>query len=201
MCRCPPTAYAATPNAHGSILSCHCSTNDSSFQAECEFTFISADGLQRNVFDHAAIIQRNQKDLTAGKTLAHQLEAISVEGSGCGSIEIEGTFTNGQAVVTEMQIKFNGHGHSSPVTVDLQDITLRDGTYHYDNEIVARVNALTFRQKSDPPKLEVTLASVKARDRRQWSLVKLYGKPQSCAAANMLLPAPHDHGGRPSGHA
>src|SRR5580700_1381071 len=42
------------------VISCHCSTNDSSFQAECEFTFIG-DGLQRNVFDHAAIIQRKQK--------------------------------------------------------------------------------------------------------------------------------------------
>ena len=53
-------------------------------------------------------------------------------------------------VVTEMRIRFNTHGHASPVTVDLQDIVLQDGIVHYENEMVARVNTLTFRQKSDP---------------------------------------------------
>lgn len=168
------------------VISCRCGTNGTSFHAVCEFNFVG-DGLQRNLFDHTVIIRRRQKELKAGKTLAHQLEAISVEGSGCGSVEIEGILTNDRPVVTEMRIKFNGHGHPSPVTVDLKDITLRNGVYHYDNEIVARVNALTFRQKSDPPKMEVTLASVKRKDAGNGAWANFIGELKG-QAANFLLP-------------
>jgi hypothetical protein len=168
------------------VISCHCHTNGVSFDAECEFTFVG-DGLLRNAFDHGVIIKRRQKDLDSGKGLLHQLEAISVEGAGEGSVEIEGTFTNGQPVVTEMRVKFNGHGHPSPVSVDLQDIVLRDGALHYENEMVARVNMLTFRQKSDPPKMEVTLASVKRKDAGNGLWANLVGDIKG-AAANLLLP-------------
>ena len=168
------------------VISCHCRTNGTSFHAECEFNFVG-DGLQRNVFDHESIIHRRHKDLAAGKTLPHLLEAISVEGSGCGSIEVEGRLTNGAAEVAEMRIKFNTHDHASPVTVELHDLSLRDGAVHYDNEIVARVNMLTFRQKSDPPKMEVTLASIKCKDSGNGAWANFIGNIKG-AAANMLLP-------------
>ncbi len=168
------------------VISCHCHTNGTSFSAQCEFTFVG-DGVLRNVFDHAVIIKRRQKDLDSGKGLLHQLEAISVEGSGNGSIEVEGTLTNGQPVVTEMRIKFNSHGHPSPVSVDLQDIVLRNGAVHYENEMVARVNMLTFQQKSDPPKMEVTLASVKRKDAGDGLWANFVGNIKG-AAANLLLP-------------
>jgi hypothetical protein len=168
------------------VISCRCRTNGVSFEAECEFTFVG-DGLLRNAFSHDAIIKRRQKDLESGKGLLHQLTAISVEGSGEGSVEVEGTFTNGQPVVSEMRIKFNGHGHASPVTVDLQDIVLRDGALHYENEMVARVNMLTFQQKSDSPKMEVTLASVKRKDAGNGLWANFVGNIKG-AAANLLLP-------------
>jgi hypothetical protein len=139
------------------------------------------------VFGHEVIIQRRKKELNSGKTLAHQLTAISVEGGGCGSIQIDGLLTNGQPVVSEMEIRFNGHGHASPVSVDLQDIVLRDGTLHYENEMVARVNSLKFQQKSDPPKMEVTLASVKRKDAGNSHWQNFIGSVKG-EAANLLLP-------------
>jgi hypothetical protein len=168
------------------VVSCRCRTNGAVFHAECEFNFVG-DGLQRNVFDHTVIVQRRQRELKSGKTLAHQLTAISVQGGGCGSIEVDGTLTNGQPIVTEMRIRFNGHGHASPVSVDLQDIVLRDGALHYENEMVARVNTLTFRQRCDPPKMEVTLASVKRKDAGDTLWQNFVGDIKG-EAANLLLP-------------
>jgi hypothetical protein len=168
------------------VISCRCRTNGAVFHAECEFNF-AGEGLQRNVFGHTAIIQRRQKELKSGKTLAHQLTAISVEGGGSGSVEVEGTLTNGQPVVTEMRIRFNGHGHASPVSVELEDMVMGDGALHYENPMVARVNALTFRQKSDPPKMEVTLASVKRKDAGN-TLWQIFVGDLKGEAANLLLP-------------
>jgi hypothetical protein len=168
------------------VISCHCRTNGNTFQAVCEFNFVG-EGLERNIFDHAVIIKRRQKELKEGKPLAHQLTAISVQGSGSGTVEVEGMLTNGQPTVTEMRIRFNSHGHTSPVTVDLQDIVPRDGALHYENATVARVNTLTFRQTSGTPKMEVTLASVKRKDAGDGLWQKLVGNIKG-AAANLLLP-------------
>jgi hypothetical protein len=168
------------------VISSECRTNGGTFHAACEFDFVG-NGLQRNVFDHTFIIKRRQKELKAGKPLAHQLTSINVEGGGCGSVEVDGIYTNGKPVVTEMRVRFNGHGHASPVTVDLQDIVLRNGALAYENETVARVNTLTFRQKSDPPKMEVTLASVKRKDAGNGAWANFVASLKG-AAANMLLP-------------
>jgi hypothetical protein len=168
------------------VTSCRCRTNGALFHAECEFDFVG-DGLQRNLFDHTFIIKRRENELKSGKSLAHQLTAISVQGGGSGSIEIDGTLTNGQPMVSEMRLRFNGHGHTSPVSVDLQDIVMRDGKLCYENETVARVNMLTFRQKCDPPKMEVTLGSVKRKDAGDSLWANLVGDLKG-AAANFLLP-------------
>jgi len=86
-----------------------------------------------------------------------------------------------------MRIRFNGHGHDSPVSVELEDIVMRDGTLHYEDAMVARVNTLTFRQKCDPPKMEVTLASVKRKDAGD-SLWQNFVGDIKGEAANLLLP-------------
>jgi hypothetical protein len=168
------------------VSSFHCRTNGVAFHAVCEFNFVG-EGVQRNLFDHAIILQRRAKELQSGKTLAHQLAAISVQGGGLGSLEIDGTLTNGQPVVGEMRLRFNSHGHPSPVTVNLQDIALRHGIVCFDNEIVARVNTLTFRQKVGPPKMEVALASVKRANAGNGKWQNLVGDLKG-AAANLLLP-------------
>ena len=168
------------------VVSCQCHTNGAGFHAVCEFDFLGA-GLQRSVFDHASVIQRRAKELKAGKPLAHQLAAISVQGAGCGSMEIDGTLTNGRPAIAEMRLRFNSRGHPSPVSVNLQDITLRNGAIYYENETVARVNTLTFRQKAGPPKMEVSLASVKRADAGNSHWQNFVGGLKG-AAANFLLP-------------
>jgi hypothetical protein len=167
------------------VVSFHCRTNSTGFHAVCEFDFVG-EGMQRNVFDHTAMIHRHEEDLAAGKTLAHQLNSIDVAGAGLGTMEIDGAFTNGRPVVAEMRLRFNAHGHPSPVSVDLQDISMKNGALLFDHEIVARVNALTFRHK-EPPKMEVTLASVKRANAGNSRWQNFLGDLEG-AAANFLLP-------------
>ncbi len=150
----------------------------------------SAMAWQRNAFGHDghhSSAAKRSYEIVGQSRFAHQLAAISVEGGGMGTMEIAGTLTNGQPAVTEMRIRFNSRGHASPVSIDLQDIVLRDGTLHYENETVARVNTLTFRQKSDPPKMEVALASVKRKDAGDGTWANFVGGIKG-AAANLLLP-------------
>jgi hypothetical protein len=168
------------------VVSFHCRTNGPLFHAACEFDF-GGDGLQQNIFDHAAVIHRREKELKAGKPLAHQLAAINVQGAGSGSIEVDGALTNGQRIVTEVRLRFNSRGHASPVSISLQDIFLRNGEIQLENETVARVNTLTFRRQAGPPKMEVTLASVKRKDAPN-SLWQNFVGGIKGAAANLLLP-------------
>ncbi len=142
------------------VLSSSCRTNGVSFHATCEFEIVGK-GLQQNVFDHTDSIRQHEKELKAGKPLAYQLDAINVQGSGSGSVEIEGTLTNGLPTVIEVRLRFNGHGHTSPVTICLHDIVYRQGAIHLENAVVARINTLVFRQKSGTPQMEVMLASLK----------------------------------------
>jgi len=168
------------------VVSFQCHTNGNVFHTVCEFDFIG-DGMQRNVFDHTFIIKKREKELKSGKALAHQLTSINVQGSGSGTVEIDGALTNGQPTVTEIRLRFNSHGHASPVSVDLQDIAMRNGALYYQNETIARVNTLTFHQKSGQPKMEVTLASVKSADAGDSLWQNFIGGIKG-AAANFLLP-------------
>jgi hypothetical protein len=52
-------------------------------------------------------------------------------------------------------------GKTSPVSIGLCEIRYHEGEFRRLNEIVARVNTLTFRRGPGPPKMEVTVASVK----------------------------------------
>ncbi len=185
-----PDPIAVSTNAGNTqcarVVDSSCQTNGAAFHATCKFEFIG-EGLQRNVFDHAAAIRQHEQQLKAGKPLPHQLDAINVQGSGAGSVEVEGTLTNGLHTVTEVRLRFDSHEHASPVNVSLHDIVYRDGAIHLDNEIVARVNLLVFRKKSGLPRMEITLASVKpeAAGDSLWqnSIGRLRGM-----VANFLIP-------------
>ncbi len=168
------------------VVSCQGRTNGASFHTVCDFNFLG-EGLQRSVFDHLFVLQRRARELKAGKPLLHQLADISVRGGGSGSLEIDGTLTNGRPAIAEMRLRFNSRGHPSPVSVDLQDIVLRNGAVYYENETVARVNTLTFRQKAGPPKMEVSLASVKRADAGNGHWQNFVGGLKG-VAANVLLP-------------
>ena len=168
------------------VLSYDCCTNGQSFTATCEFEFTGT-GAQQNVFDHGHNIQKHQAELLAGGTIKRQLGAINVTGTGSGSVQIEGTFTNGQRIVNQVQMRFNRRGHASPVTINLEDITYRDGAVQLQNEMVARVNALTFRRAAGTPKMEVTLASLKRKDAGDGLWSNLVGNLKG-ATVNLFLP-------------
>src|SRR5262249_15282212 len=139
------------------------------FHVTCEFEF-TGDGMQRDLFDHSPGLKRHDSELKAGKTLSHQIMAISVEGKGNGTIEVDGIVTNGARVANEIRMKFNSHGHTSPVNIDLKDISLCGTNVVYDNEYVARVNSLTFRRKATDPRMDVSLDSIKRKNANSaWS--------------------------------
>jgi hypothetical protein len=95
--------------------------------------------------------------------MRRQLSCITVDGKGNGAVEVEGTVSNGIWVVTEVRLRFNARGKASPVSIDLCDIRYVDGEFKRLKETVAQVNTLTFRRQAGPPKMEVTVASVKKK--------------------------------------
>ena len=144
------------------VVSLNCHTNGLTFHATCDFELAGA-GVERNVIDQAAIIRGHEQSLQAGQVLAHQLASIDVAGSGLGCVEVDGILTNGQPAVTEVRLRFNREGRPSPVTIGLEDLACRDGVVQPQNEMVARVNQLSFRQQAGRTEMEVTLDSVKAK--------------------------------------
>ncbi|HZV35797.1 MAG TPA: hypothetical protein VFB72_14575 [Verrucomicrobiae bacterium] len=133
------------------------------FLVTCDVEF-SGQGAQHNVFDLNREIHRHERGLKSGKTLEHQLSSINVEGAGRLKIEVEGTKSEQMPTVNEVRLHFNAHGKDSPVSIGLCDIKYLEGKFERCNEMVARVNTLTFRRKPNPPKMEVTVASVKRAD-------------------------------------
>lgn len=168
------------------ILSFHCQTNAATFEAVCEFEF-TGKGSQQNKFDHTCLIQRREPQLKAGNPITHHLDAINVEGSGSGSVEIEGSADGAKWTVNEVRMRFNRRGQVSPVTIDLADICYRDGSVQSENAIVARVNMLVFKRKPGTPKMEVTLASIKSKSAGDSLWQNFIGGIKG-ATANLFLP-------------
>jgi len=133
-----------------------------SFTVKCDFE-ITGRGLQQSLFDLTNQIRRQERKIKEGGALRKQLSSIAVEGAGSGQIEVEGTISNGVQTVTEVRLRFNARGQTSPVSIGLCDIQYRDGAFQYPNEVVARVNTLTFRRQPGPAKMAITVAAVKKK--------------------------------------
>jgi hypothetical protein len=131
-----------------------------SFVVTCEFEF-TGNGSQQSILDLAPTIRRQERKLIAGGSTGRQLSSITVNGSGSGTVEVEGTISNSVDTVHEVRLRFNAHRKTSPVSIGLCEIRYQKGQFRRLNEIVARVNTLTFRRVAGPPKMEVTVASVK----------------------------------------
>ena len=131
-----------------------------SFVVTCEFEF-TGNGSQQSILDLAPTIRRQERELRAGGSTGRQLSSITVNGPGSGTVEVEGTFSNDVDTVREVRLRFNAHRKTSPVSIGLCEIRYREGEFRRFNEIVARVNTLTFRREPGPPEMEVTVASVK----------------------------------------
>jgi hypothetical protein len=142
------------------VLSAKRKSNGHSFVVACEFEF-TGNGSQQSIVDLVPTIRRHTRELSAGGSTGRQLSSITVNGSGSGTVEVEGTVSNNVETVREVRLRFNAHGKTSPVSIELCEIRYQEGKFRRCNEIVARVNTLTFRRRPGPPKMEVTVASVK----------------------------------------
>lgn len=167
------------------VISARRQQSDRSFTTTCDFEFTGA-GSEQNTIDLARQIKRHERRLKAGGTLGRQLHSITVTGAGCGRVEVEGTVTNGIQTVNEVRLRFNARGHTSPVAIELCDVRHLNGDYRLVNEMVARVNTLTFRRKAGPPKMEVTVASVKPKGAGNGLWQSLKGGLKG-AAVNLLI--------------
>jgi hypothetical protein len=142
------------------VLSARRKSTGHSFVVTCEFEF-TGNGTQQSIVDLVPTIRRHTRELRAGGSTGRQLSSITVNGSGSGAIEVEGTVSNSVDTVGEVRLRFNARGKTSPVSIELCEIRYHEGEFRRCNEIVARVNTLTFRRTPGPPKMEVTVASVK----------------------------------------
>ena len=147
-----------------------------SFYAACELKMMG-EGFHRNTFDPEGMIARNIGDLKEGEPLKNMLDYIKFEGEGVGLIEVRGTIAGSTQTVTEVDICFHTKGQKSPVTIGLYSVKQEDGRYKYENrydEIIARVNTLTFSKSEKNPRMGIEIASIhkKTEDENFWGAIK-----------------------------
>jgi hypothetical protein len=142
-------------------------------------------GFHNNKFDSAGMIARNTKGLKKGKPLKNILGYIKFEGEGYGRIEVKGKIKGKKSTATEVKVHFNGRGKTSPVTVGLYSVKPVNGEYKYENrynEIVARVNTLTFDKSTANPLMGIKVSSIYAEGGKPGFWGNLKG-----ALANLII--------------
>ena len=169
------------------VTSSACHICGRSFQATCEFEF-GGEGAVRNVLDHTDLVHKHEQELMKGAVLRKQLGSIDVEGRGSGKVEIAGTVTNGVRWVNEVRLLFNNHGNPSPVSICLQDISYHHGAVQTGNAIIAKVNSLVFKRTTGQPTMQISVASVKAKDASDSLWQNLLGEVKGMIANEMLPP-------------
>lgn len=183
----PTLVYSETSKGNGQksgLISCKRNSTSKSFYASGEFQ-MQGSGFHNNKFDSAGMIARNTKGLKKGKPLKNILGYIKFDGEGYGQIEIKGKLKGEKATATEVKVHFNGRGETSPVTVGLYSVKPVNGKYKYENrynEIVARVNTLTFGKSTNKPLMGIKVAAVYAEGSKPGFWGKLKG-----ALANLII--------------
>jgi len=145
------------------IVSYEKKVTSKSFSVKCVFE-IKGSGFCRYTFDPAGMIALMIAESKKPKpdSLSHMLEYIHFEGEGLGCIQIKGTINGPTQTVTEVGLEFNARGRKSPVSIGLYDLKSKSGRFSYENrsnQIIARVNSLTFK-KSDDPRMGITVGSI-----------------------------------------
>jgi hypothetical protein len=158
------------------VISYERTVTSNSFYVTCEFEILGK-GFHKNTFDSAGMIARNIGNLKEGEPLTNMLDYIKFEGEGVGLIEVKGTTTGSTQTVTEVDICFNARDQKSPVTVGLYSVNPQNGQYKYENrynELIARVDTLTFRKSEKNPRMGIEIASIhkKTEDESFWSTIK-----------------------------
>jgi len=167
------------------VLSAKRKSTTRSFFVSCEFEF-TGQGSQKSIFDLEPNIHRHEEQLKAGGSMGRQLSSITVEGPGSGTVEVEGSISNNVETVSAVRLRFNARGKASPVVIELCELRYLGGEFQRFNQIVARVNTMSFRRKPGPPKMEVTVASVKNKGAGDGPWQKLKASVKGLAA-NLLI--------------
>jgi hypothetical protein len=154
---------SAENNQQVAVLSYEKKVTSKSFSVNCEYE-IKGGGFSRYAFDPAGMIALKIEESKKPKpdALTNVLDYIHFEGEGVGSVQIKGTINGSTQTVTEVELGFDGRGCKSPVVIGLYELKPKDGRYCYENrsnQIVARVNSLTFR-RSDNPRMGITVACI-----------------------------------------
>jgi len=169
------------------IISYEKKVTSKSFHLACEFE-ISGHGFHKNTFEPAGMIAMYVGKLKKGETLTNMLDYIKFEGEGFGRIEVKGTMAGSAPTVTEVDLQFNARDHKSCVTVGLYDIKPKDGKYKYENrsnQVVARVNTLSFKKTNTIPHMGIKVASISNTEESEGVFSGLKG-----IIANLLLNPP-----------
>ncbi len=152
-----------------------------------QYEFVGA-GDQRNAIDHSEKIRRNERALKAGRPLDEQLESINITGGGYITVEADGAVEGSTTNVTEVRLSFNARGQQSPVTIGIHDLKWVDGHVVSQNEVVARVNSLTFKRQPGEPRMELSIASVKPKDAPDSLWQNFVGRVKGGAATLFIKP-------------
>jgi len=183
----PTLVYSETSKGNGQksgLISCERKSNSKTFSVSGEFQ-MQGSGFHTNKFDSAGMITRNTKGLKKGKPIKNILGYIKFEGEGYGLIEINGKLKGKKSTAKEVKVHFNGRGETSPVTVGLYSVKSVNGEYKYENrynEIVARVNILTFDKSTDKPLMGIKVSAIYAEGSKPGFWGKLKG-----AIANFFI--------------
>lgn len=158
------------------MVSCKRERTPTSFFTTCEFEILG-NGFHRDVFDPEDMIAFYKDEIKEGQTLAYMLDTIQFEGQGFVRVEVTGRIANSMETVTQVDVWFNGRGHKSPVTIGLYDVRPVDGEYKFENrsnQIVVRVNRLTFKRTEGVPTMGVRVATLgrSAEEEGLWPTVK-----------------------------
>ncbi len=181
------TQTSADNNQTVRVISYERKITANSFQVVCKFE-IRGKGFHKSIFEPAGMITTHTAELKGNELLARTLDYIKFEGEGVGRIEVEGTIDNSMETVTEVKLQFNPRGGKSPVTIGLYDIKPKDGQYRYENrsnEMVARVNTLTFKKSKRLPRLGVRVASITKATKSHGLIARIKG-----TIANLLIKPP-----------
>jgi hypothetical protein len=157
------------------------------FLVTYEYEFVGA-GDQHNILDHREKIHLHETEFKAGRSLDEQLQSINIIGGGDMSIEAEGTIEGSTTNVTEVRLRFNARSRQSPVTIGIHDLKYVDGRVVSLNEVVARVNSLTFKKQSGQPKMELSIASIRPKDAADSAWQNFVGRVKGGAVNFFIKP-------------
>jgi hypothetical protein len=160
-----------------------------SFLVTCQFE-ISGEGQHENRFDQSAVIREQEESMKRGAIVDRLLHSILVDGAGTLTVEVEGQRTGSGPVVSEVRLRFSGLTQGSPVLIELYDVRYASGVFRRVNEMLARVQSLTFRKQPGPTQMEVTVTSVRRKSARDNAWENFVGGVKGTIANWVMPPIP-----------